>query len=158
MRCLTMLSVQLSEATARLIGRPVTRQDRFGLAVSGGADSMAMLALAHPLLARADRGRNGRSRTAPGSARGSADGCGLVRRPCVPHATLSPAEPISGSLQAQARAARYTLLEQWRIEHGLDWLLTAHQADDQLEHCCCDWGGGLESAGLRLCAPGAGPF
>jgi tRNA(Ile)-lysidine synthase len=66
----------------------------------------------------------------------------------VPHTTLRPAEPISGSLQAQARAARYTLLEQWRIERGLDWLVTAHQADDQLETLLLRLGRGSGVGGL----------
>lgn len=51
----------------------------------------------------------------------------------IPQATLRPEEPIAGNLQAQARAVRYRLLEAWRRERGLDWLLTAHQADDQIE-------------------------
>ena len=51
----------------------------------------------------------------------------------IPHATLSPSSPITGSIQASARAARYALLHQWRQERALGWLLTAHHADDQLE-------------------------
>jgi tRNA(Ile)-lysidine synthase len=127
------LSVQLLEATARLIGRPITREDRFGLAVSGGPDSMAMMALAHRCwpgqieAATVDHGLRPEARE---EAQMVADWCAIHG---VPHAILRPAEPISGSLQAQARAARYTLLEQWRLGRGLDWLLTAHQADDQLE-------------------------
>ena len=66
----------------------------------------------------------------------------------VPHATLTPAAPISGSLQAQARAARYALLDQWRIERGLDWLLTAHHADDQLETLLLRLGRGSGVGGL----------
>ena len=49
------------------------------------------------------------------------------------HAILTPPEPISGNLQSAARAARYALLDQWRIDNGIDWLLTAHHADDQME-------------------------
>jgi tRNA(Ile)-lysidine synthase len=142
------LSVQLSEATARLIGRPVTREDRFGLAVSGGADSMALLALAHRCwpgqieAATVDHGLRPEARE---EAEMVADWCTAHS---VPHTTLRPAEPISGSLQAQARAARYTLLEQWRIERGLDWLLTAHQADDQLETLLLRLGRGSGVGGL----------
>ena len=51
----------------------------------------------------------------------------------IPHATLLPSSPITGSIQASARAARYALLHQWRQERALGWLLTAHHADDQLE-------------------------
>ena len=51
----------------------------------------------------------------------------------IPHTTLHPSEPISGSVQMEARAARYALLGGWMAAGGLDWLLTAHHADDQLE-------------------------
>ncbi|MEZ0242188.1 MAG: tRNA lysidine(34) synthetase TilS, partial [Sphingomonas sp.] len=50
----------------------------------------------------------------------------------VPHTVLTPDAPIAGaSIQAQARAARYTLLERWAS--GAAALLTAHHADDQAE-------------------------
>lgn len=51
----------------------------------------------------------------------------------VAHTILTPPAPISGSVQASARKARYGLLEQWCADQGLDWLVTAHHADDQLE-------------------------
>lgn len=61
----------------------------------------------------------------------------MVARWCaeqgIPHAILHPAEPITGSVQAEARTVRYALLEDWRAERSLDWLMTAHHADDQLE-------------------------
>lgn len=66
----------------------------------------------------------------------------------VAHAVLTPAEPISGSLQAQARAARYAVLERWRADRGLDWLLTAHQSDDQLETVLLRLGRGSGVGGL----------
>jgi tRNA(Ile)-lysidine synthase len=142
------LSTQLEEATARLIGRPITPQDRFGLAVSGGADSMAMLALAATCwpgrieAATVDHGLRPEARE---EAEMVADWC---RDHHVPHAILTPAQPISGSLQAEARAARYALLESWRAERGLDWLLTAHHADDQLETLLLRLGRGSGVGGL----------
>lgn len=51
----------------------------------------------------------------------------------IPHAILTPSEPISGSIQSAARAVRYALLDKWRRDNALDWLMTAHHADDQLE-------------------------
>jgi tRNA(Ile)-lysidine synthase len=51
----------------------------------------------------------------------------------IPHAVLTPVIAITGNLQSQARNARYALLEGWRRAHDLDWLLTAHHADDQIE-------------------------
>lgn len=152
------LSVQLSEATARLIGRSAAQEDRFGLAVSGGADSMAMLALAHrcwPGQIEAATVDHGLRPAAREEAQMVADWCALHG---VPHATLQPAQPISGSLQAQARAARYTLLEQWRIDRGLDWLLTAHQADDQLETMLLRLGRGSGVGGLASVRARRGPI
>lgn len=51
----------------------------------------------------------------------------------IAHAVLVPPQPITGSLQSAARAARYRLLDAWREGQGATWLLTAHHADDQLE-------------------------
>jgi tRNA(Ile)-lysidine synthase len=51
----------------------------------------------------------------------------------VPHAILKRDAPLAGNLQSAARAARYALLEAWQAERGLGWLMTAHQADDQIE-------------------------
>ncbi len=105
----------------------------YGVAVSGGPDSMALLWLMASLLpgqvwaATVDHGlRKGSDE----EARMVASFCG---REHVPHSTLRPAAPIRGSLQAAARAERYQLLEQWRDANALDHILTAHHADDQLE-------------------------
>lgn len=51
----------------------------------------------------------------------------------VSHHTLRPSQPITGNIQSAARVARYALLDGWCGERGLDWLMTAHHADDQLE-------------------------
>lgn len=104
------------------------------LAVSGGSDSMAMLALAHAALP-------GRVLAATVDHRLRADAAGeaaMVARWCagagIPHATLAPAEPPRGaSVQAQARQLRYALLGGWAQAQGATALLTAHHADDQAE-------------------------
>jgi tRNA(Ile)-lysidine synthase len=104
------------------------------LAVSGGADSMAMLALAHAALP-------GRVLAATVDHRlraDAADEAVMVARWCaaasVPHATLAPSHPPRGaSIQAQARQLRYDLLGQWALAEGAVALLTAHHADDQAE-------------------------
>lgn len=117
----------------RLLGRPVTQADRFGVAVSGGPDSMALLALCHAAFpaqveaATVDHGFR------PEAAEEAA----IVARWCkikaIPHATLRPPCPITGNLQSAARSERYRLLWRWCSERNIDWLLTAHHADDQLE-------------------------
>lgn len=106
---------------------------RFGVAVSGGPDSMALLWLA----SRAFPGRTFAATVDHGlrpEARGEAE---MVARWCraegIEHAVLTPERPITGNLQSAARSVRYALLEDWRKAQKIDWLLTAHHADDQLE-------------------------
>ncbi len=106
---------------------------RLGLAVSGGADSLALLLLAHGALgskaiaaATVDHGLR------PESASEAA----FVARVCaergIDHKVLS-VEVAEGNLQANARAARYLALGQWHDEVRAAALLTAHHADDQAE-------------------------
>ncbi|HEX8554095.1 MAG TPA: tRNA lysidine(34) synthetase TilS, partial [Sphingomonas sp.] len=62
----------------------------------------------------------------------------MVARHCaavgLPHATLSPGSPPSGSsLQAQARAARYRLLADHARGVGAVAVATAHHVEDQAE-------------------------
>lgn len=116
-----------------LIGAGAAASARFGLGVSGGPDSMALLWLA-------ERAFPGRVEAATVDHRlrpEAADEAAMVARYCaaagVPHATFVPPEPIGGNVPSSARAVRYALLQRWRQDRGLDWLLTAHHADDQLE-------------------------
>lgn len=107
---------------------------RIALAVSGGADSMAMLLLAAAAFPRCVVAATVDHGLRPAAA----DEAAMVARVCaqlgVPHATLSPAEPITGgSLQSQARAARYAALFGWMRQVDAFLLLTAHHADDQAE-------------------------
>lgn len=106
---------------------------RFGVAVSGGPDSMALTAL----MARLFPGRVEAATVDHGLRAASADEAAMVADWCrdaaIPHATLHPRGAVRGNVQSWARAQRYALLEEWRVARGLDWLLTAHHADDQLE-------------------------
>lgn len=119
---------------------------RAGVAVSGGPDSLALLLLAGAAgaveAATVDHGLRAES----------AEEARFVARLCaglgIPHAVLRPAEPIAGSVQAAARKARYALLEAWRQERGLDWVLTAHHADDQAETLLMRLNRGSGVAGL----------
>ncbi len=105
----------------------------YGVAVSGGPDSMALLWLMASLLP----GQVWAATVDHGLRQGSGEEARMVasfcRREHIPHSTLRPAAPIAGSLQAAARAERYRLLDQWRGANALDHILTAHHADDQLE-------------------------
>lgn len=116
-----------------LIGKAEAETARIGIAVSGGPDSMALLWLAASAFpgcveaATVDHGLRAEAR----------EEAEMVARWCadqgIAHRILSLSAPITGSIQASARAARYALLHQWLEERALGWLLTAHHADDQLE-------------------------
>lgn len=105
---------------------------RLGLAVSGGADSLALTLLAHAALpgcveaATVDHGLR------PESAEEAA----LVARYCaeldIPHETLR-VDVSPGNLQSRAREARYEALGEWVEHRGLEGLATGHQLDDQAE-------------------------
>ena len=107
-------------------------EERLGLAVSGGPDSLALLLLAH-----AARPGEVEAATVDHQLRAaSADEAGMVAEVCarlgVPHVIL-PVRVDEGNLQAQAREARYAALAGWIRERELGALATAHHADDQAE-------------------------
>lgn len=106
---------------------------RYGVAVSGGPDSMALLWLMAGLIPE-----NIAAATVDhGFRKASADEARMVAGYCarehISHHILRPPAPITGSLQAAARAERYRLLQEWKDAQGLDFIVTAHHADDQLE-------------------------
>jgi tRNA(Ile)-lysidine synthase len=119
---------------AAILRRPFADGEILALAVSGGADSMAMLALGHAafpdrvIAATVDHGMRA----------AAADEAAMVAAWCagvgVPHVTL-PADRVIGpnDIQAGARAMRYDLLEAWATGAGATLLATAHHADDQAE-------------------------
>ncbi|WP_088185461.1 tRNA lysidine(34) synthetase TilS [Sphingobium sp. Z007] len=127
----TALVARLDAATRALVGDVSVA--RFGVAVSGGPDSMALLWLA----ARAWPGRVAAVTVDHELRAESAEEAAMVARWCadqgIAHATLTPDRPVTGNVQAWARALRYGLIEAWRRAQGIDWILTAHHADDQLE-------------------------
>ncbi|WP_100260536.1 tRNA lysidine(34) synthetase TilS [Qipengyuania seohaensis] len=108
-------------------------QGVLGLAVSGGADSMAMLLLAAEALdpeglavATVDHGLRPEA----------AQECALVANACrklgIPCEVLE-AEVAPGNTQEQARIARYAALGDWAQRRGIATIATAHHADDQAE-------------------------
>lgn len=105
----------------------------FGVAVSGGPDSMGLLWLA----SRAFSTRVFAATVDHGLRPEARDEAEMVAAWCanegIEHAMLAPEQPIAGNIQSTARAVRYALLENWRKAQNIDWLLTAHHADDQLE-------------------------
>lgn len=117
---------------AEAAGEAPSADSRIALAVSGGADSMAMLLLAaaaFPGQIAAATVDHGLRPEAAAEAAMVADACARLG---VPHATLAPLAPVAGaSIQKQAREARYATLTAWAAD--ADALLTAHHADDQAE-------------------------
>lgn len=118
----------------KALGRPILPAEPVALAVSGGADSMAMLVLAvaafpaQVVAATMDHGLRA----------ASADEAAMVAACCaqlgVPHSVLYPDCPINRrNVQAGARAARYAALGRWAAGVGAGMIATAHHADDQAE-------------------------
>lgn len=117
------------------------------VACSGGADSLALLAIAvaaglDPVAVHVDHG-----------LRDGSDEEGryveLVARRLGARflATLVSVQPGSG-LEARARDARYAALERARVEVGADWVLVAHTADDQAETVLLNLLRGSATSGL----------
>jgi tRNA(Ile)-lysidine synthase len=108
---------------------------RFGVAVSGGSDSLALL-----LLAAAARPGQIDAATVDHALRpGSLGEAEMVAAICdrlgVRHAILTArwnAQPTS-AIQERARNERYRLLSFWAEEIGLGAVATGHHADDQAE-------------------------
>jgi len=127
------------------------------VAVSGGADSLALALLAD----RWARRRDGRltaltvdHRLRPGSAAEAAQvGAWLAARG-IAHAVLVWADARGGGgLQARARAARHALLQDWCEAAGVLHLLLAHHQDDQAETFLLRLGRGSGVDGLGAMAP-----
>ncbi|WP_443971035.1 tRNA lysidine(34) synthetase TilS [Sphingobium sp. CR28] len=127
------LSERLRVATRDLTGGEIAPRQRIGIAVSGGADSMALLDCAALLWP----GQVSAATVDHGLRPEAAEEADMVRafseRIGIPHVTLGPDQPITGSVQASARTVRYALLESWRGQADIDWLMTAHHGDDQIE-------------------------
>lgn len=111
--------------------------NRFALAVSGGADSIAMTKLA----AQYQKERNSTVHALivdHGLRAESADEALYVGKLCqaigVPHTVLTwQHSPVMSRLQEKARQARYQLLSDWCKANHYQYLLLAHHANDVLE-------------------------
>ncbi len=116
---------------------PFERAPRLAVAVSGGADSLALAVLA----AAWARARGGAvtaltvdHRLRPQAAAEAAQVGSWMERHRIAHVTLVRTGPApQANVQAAARAARYRLLEAWCAAQGALHLLTAHHREDQAE-------------------------
>jgi tRNA(Ile)-lysidine synthase len=121
-------------AVAAALGHPVPPEARLAVAVSGGADSLALLLLAARAFPRrvAALTVDHRLRAeAAAEAKAVSAHCATL---AVPHATLRWDGPKPrANIQAAARTARYRLMADWCSAESISLLLTAHHADDQAE-------------------------
>jgi tRNA(Ile)-lysidine synthase len=149
----------LSEAEAEALLRPLAAAARVLLAVSGGADSLALMWLAvrwaaaargRPALAVATVDHGLRPDSAAEAAHVAAAAAGLG----LPHATLHwrGRKPASG-IEEAARAARYRLLLAHAEAIGASHLATAHTRDDQAETVLLRLAAGSGPAGLAAMRP-----
>jgi tRNA(Ile)-lysidine synthase len=133
----------------------VPREARIGIAVSGGADSLALL-----LLAAEARPGNIEAATIDHGLRAEAhEEATMVARLCerlgIPHSTLTARwnEVPETAIQERARQQRYKLLGYWAEERGLAALATAHHADDQAETLLMRLARGAGVKGLAAMRP-----
>jgi len=105
----------------------------FGVAVSGGPDSLALLLLANAAFAERVRAATVDHGLRPQGAAEAAFVAELCAGLGVPHAVLAADAPVAGNVQSAARSLRYRLLAGWAQAEGIGWLLTAHHQDDQAE-------------------------
>ncbi|HEY0325469.1 MAG TPA: tRNA lysidine(34) synthetase TilS [Allosphingosinicella sp.] len=126
------------------------RPERPGVAVSGGADSLALLLLA----AAAYPGRVAAATVDHGLREESAEEARFVAGVCadlgVPHDILALdwATAPTSNVPALARDARYEALSGWAARREVDWIATAHHADDQAETLLMRLARGAGIAGL----------
>jgi tRNA(Ile)-lysidine synthase len=140
---------------------PLKGEDRLALAVSGGSDSMALMALAarwrvlvrRPatsiIVLTVDHGLRAESaRREAESVKQAALRLGFG------HAALrwEGPKPATG-VQEAAREARYRLMTGYCAEHGIDALVTAHTRDDQAETFLLRLARGSGVDGLSAMAP-----
>ncbi len=120
---------------------------RYGLCVSGGPDSIAMLLLAKGagIEFEAATVNHGLRPAAVSEANFVAELCDELE---IRHSILSLDGPARGNESAWARTERYAALAKWAEDRDLQFLLTAHHADDQLETMIMRLNRGSGVAGL----------
>jgi tRNA(Ile)-lysidine synthase len=153
--------VQLKELIGEALGKTLAPETRLAIAVSGGPDSLGLLALAHAALPGRVTALTVDHGLRAGSAAEAAQVASLCAAAGIPHHVLSwPGPHPRANLQAAARAARYALMADWCQRHDVPVLLTAHHAEDQAETLLMRLARGSGLAGLsgiraaRPLAPG----
>jgi tRNA(Ile)-lysidine synthase len=126
--------LDLAALIAAALGRPVGADERIAVAVSGGPDSVALLALAAAAFPGRVMALTVDHRLRAGSAAEAAAVAAQCAARGISQVTLvRDGADFATNMQARARDARYALLGDWCAAHGHGLLLTAHHADDQAE-------------------------
>lgn len=137
LRGLALSSDEFARLMAGYAGRD-TQLGALAVAVSGGADSMALCLLAHDW-ATANGVRLTALTVDHGLRAGSDEeaaqvGAWLGARGIDHHIlTWEHAAKIISRVQERARGARYALMRNWCLDHSVDCLLLAHHLEDQAE-------------------------
>ena len=144
-----LTSEAFAEAVIALAGAEWSDAARLAVAVSGGSDSLALMALAAEAFAGQVTVLSFDHRLRAENAAECAMVARLAEGLGLPNATLQPAVPIADSnVQAGARDARYAALAEWCAPRTIAFLLTAHHADDQAETVLLRLARGSGVAGL----------
>ncbi|MBM1815155.1 tRNA lysidine(34) synthetase TilS [Pseudosulfitobacter pseudonitzschiae] len=131
--------------------------EKLGVAVSGGGDSMALLALAAGF-AQTHEVQVHVISVDHGLRSGARDELALVAAFCAERGLSHHIESWSGwdgsgNLQGAARAARYKLINRWAETVGLRLVLLGHTVDDQAETLMMRLARGAGVDGLSAMAP-----
>jgi tRNA(Ile)-lysidine synthase len=149
----------VSDAEADALFAGLIEAPALVLAVSGGPDSTALLALAAAWRRRAKCGPRFTAVTIdhglrPEAKREAAAVKRLAKRLGIPHRTMRwIGDKPSTSLQEKARLARYGLLAEAAREVGATHVVTAHTRDDQGETVLIRMARGSGLSGLAAMAP-----
>lgn len=139
-----------SELRRQITHHDLTSISGFAIALSGGADSTALVYAAAraslPVVAlTVDHGLRTGSDLEAQMVAGWMTKAGIrhhilqaAKNLHIPDAETgfdsAGADDLSGNVQAKARILRYTFLEKWCVDHKFPVLMTAHQKDDMAEN------------------------
>lgn len=142
-------TIDLAARIALARGFGVTASETLAIAVSGGPDSIGLLALALDAFPGRVSALTVDHALRPGSAAEAGGVAGQCAARGVPHILLKwqGVKPVR-NVQAHARAARYRLMGDWCAANGVALLLTAHTIEDQAETLLMRLARGSGSAGL----------
>ncbi len=121
---------------------------KIGLAVSGGPDSVAMLLLAAAAFPGQVAAATVDHRLRPESFDEARFVAALCTDLGVTHDILTVEIVAGRNVSDAARTARYAALVAWQTHQQIDWIATAHHADDQLETMIMRLNRGAGVAGL----------